>query len=642
MKTKVFRDPVYQYISCSAEGPASELALIDSPWFQRLRHCAQNGPGRLVYPSMIGTRFEHSLGVMELAGKMCDSVLDRTKYDDESIVDGYLSDCTEQFTAVLGLDSDIDPHETVRLICRYAGLCHDIGHFPLSHTFENAFYAKHWQKAFPVWKKPHRACHEVISAEIIRHLSFNEAIIPQWLGLAVMLVLLAPDDVEFTVGEGKVSFESSVFAPLAAIINGKIDADNLDYLQRDGRISGTNFGILDTQRFTESLVLAKDPVTCRYEVWPHARALSTVEATLLERYKEFKWVCFHHKVVCYDAIAGMLCADLMNDDAIKKGLFKERRLPLELPLAGDGNGGNILSLKGVSRTKSVNDSAAQRTAYGKQVMLALSAPPAQNGENHPFAHLPLSLYKHNGLIWQLNVEWFVKTDTHFFDDIWLCQMCRSPKRSKQSILYRDALVDRRKTSLSCWKDTAGFVEFANSCVDYISQSPDWAQKKEKLRGRSMHTVSIDYHKALDDMWFKHWPVDAPDNTMKELQESIAKHLRQSNLKGLTPIVRLLGWRRLIGKLQDVCVVPRNGKPCHITEHSKLLKRISELEGEIPFLVFLVGTHDDYSKALRDASGDDTIRKTALEAAKMAVSEVLLNRFDNVDDGKFWQKYVLNN
>ena len=42
---KSFRDPVYNYIRCAK----SELSIIDSPWFQRLRHCTQNGPARLVY-----------------------------------------------------------------------------------------------------------------------------------------------------------------------------------------------------------------------------------------------------------------------------------------------------------------------------------------------------------------------------------------------------------------------------------------------------------------------------------------------------------------------------------------------------------------------------------------------------------------
>jgi hypothetical protein len=67
---KVLRDPIYEYITCTDD----ELRIVDSPWFQRLRHCTQNGPTRLVYPSLNGTRFEHSLGVMELADQALTSV----------------------------------------------------------------------------------------------------------------------------------------------------------------------------------------------------------------------------------------------------------------------------------------------------------------------------------------------------------------------------------------------------------------------------------------------------------------------------------------------------------------------------------------------------------------------------------------
>jgi HD superfamily phosphohydrolase len=40
---KTLRDPVNDYISFSSD----EQRLVDSPWFQRLRHCSQNGPARL-------------------------------------------------------------------------------------------------------------------------------------------------------------------------------------------------------------------------------------------------------------------------------------------------------------------------------------------------------------------------------------------------------------------------------------------------------------------------------------------------------------------------------------------------------------------------------------------------------------------
>ena len=65
------RDPIYSYIpytKSSLENEVTEESLINSPWMQRLRRLRQNQWAYMVYPSLQHTRFEHSLGVMHLAG----------------------------------------------------------------------------------------------------------------------------------------------------------------------------------------------------------------------------------------------------------------------------------------------------------------------------------------------------------------------------------------------------------------------------------------------------------------------------------------------------------------------------------------------------------------------------------------------
>lgn len=81
----------------------AEEPIIESPVVQRLRRIHQLGLSFFVYPGATHTRFEHSVGVMHLAGRLAESI---------------------------GLDE-----EAVQAY-RLGGLLHDIGHPPYSHALE--------------------------------------------------------------------------------------------------------------------------------------------------------------------------------------------------------------------------------------------------------------------------------------------------------------------------------------------------------------------------------------------------------------------------------------------------------------------------------------------------------------------------
>src|SRR5258708_11983204 len=65
-----FRDPIHTFIRVSSD----ERRIIDSRPFQRLRHIHQLALTYLVYPGATHRRFEHCLGVMDLAGRVFDVV----------------------------------------------------------------------------------------------------------------------------------------------------------------------------------------------------------------------------------------------------------------------------------------------------------------------------------------------------------------------------------------------------------------------------------------------------------------------------------------------------------------------------------------------------------------------------------------
>ncbi|KAI4892455.1 hypothetical protein NFI96_021960, partial [Prochilodus magdalenae] len=101
----VFNDSVHGHI----EMPPLLVKIIDTPEFQRLRNIKQLGGGYYVFPGASHNRFEHSIGVAHLAGKL-----------------------VQNLRARQNLDITIKDELCVQI----AGLCHDLGHGPFSHTFE--------------------------------------------------------------------------------------------------------------------------------------------------------------------------------------------------------------------------------------------------------------------------------------------------------------------------------------------------------------------------------------------------------------------------------------------------------------------------------------------------------------------------
>ncbi|XP_071817090.1 deoxynucleoside triphosphate triphosphohydrolase SAMHD1-like isoform X2 [Apostichopus japonicus] len=110
--TKVFNDSVHGHI----EMHPLLVSIIDTPEFQRLRFIKQLGMCYFVYPGASHNRFEHSLGVSYLAGELARTLQSKQKN---------LKITKEDILCV-----------------EIAGLCHDLGHGPFSHLFDEAFLPK--------------------------------------------------------------------------------------------------------------------------------------------------------------------------------------------------------------------------------------------------------------------------------------------------------------------------------------------------------------------------------------------------------------------------------------------------------------------------------------------------------------------
>src|SRR2546430_1944302 len=138
-RTYELRCPVHGFIPISDW----ERVIIAQPAFQRLRRIRQLAWTDQVYPGAMHTRFEHSLGVMHLATRLYDSIVERS---------GPLLKSYYGYDAA-GFHRD-------RVLVRFAALLHDVGHSPFSHAGEEVFPFR------PVGEK--RYVHEEYSAAIIR------------------------------------------------------------------------------------------------------------------------------------------------------------------------------------------------------------------------------------------------------------------------------------------------------------------------------------------------------------------------------------------------------------------------------------------------------------------------------------------
>lgn len=297
--TKIIRDLVHGYINLTE----FELSIIDTAQFQRLKDIRQL-TCQHVYPSAHHTRFDHSLGVLELTKQAIkhinrNGVIGRKE---KNIIDDEL-----YFNATL------------------AALLHDVGHCPFSHLGEVEVDAEEVRKylsklinSIKIFKNSNKLInklnkkhskeigskHEQLSCIVILEKYYEHLVnISSYVEnneikefhvdfeLLIRCILGIPYDINNT--DDKKNMDKNL---IIGLINSAVfDMDKLDYIMRDSYFTGIGTPKIDTQRLFRNMYL-----TDNHTVVFTSRAIPALQNMIDSRDELYMYVYNHHAVVFSD------------------------------------------------------------------------------------------------------------------------------------------------------------------------------------------------------------------------------------------------------------------------------------------------------------------------------------------------------
>ena len=236
---------IYRFISDPIWGNIGitilEDHIINTDAFNRLRQIKQMSMAYIGHMGAQHTRYEHSIGCMHVAYSLASNLAFLTR-EDEGVWQKKL------------YTSSPDPidYKTIRI----AALLHDIGHAPLSHLLESAidkypflieecrsseFYKsanKHDKRAIDQY------CHEMFS---VRTLYKDNDILG-----CLRTAGINPAIVAYLISGLELSGIPLIYRVYKSLISGDLDADRLDYINRDFYFCG-NKQTVDLNLFANAL-----------------------------------------------------------------------------------------------------------------------------------------------------------------------------------------------------------------------------------------------------------------------------------------------------------------------------------------------------------------------------------------------------
>ena len=265
-QSKIIRDPIHGDIRF--EGLF--LNLIEAPEIQRLYNIKQLGLTHLVYPGAHHTRLEHSLGAYYMASQAAERL--NLRIDEKNLV-----------------------------TC--AAILHDIGHGPFSHTLES------------ILRDTLNVDHVDLTEKLIlgEHTAF-EADEKEFIDSRSVFDVLEKYNMDPKKITSIVRGRKGEKDYLSQLLNSSIDVDQLDYLIRDAYYTGVAYGMIDANRFLQTLVIHDDYIAVK------KKGVGVVENILMARALMYSSVYFHKTVRIAELMLSKAIEIMEDFDAFE--LFK--------------------------------------------------------------------------------------------------------------------------------------------------------------------------------------------------------------------------------------------------------------------------------------------------------------------------------
>ena len=278
------RDAIHTRIVLSDE----EQAVLNHPYVQRLRNIRQLGFVPLVYPSATHDRLSHSLGTLHVAGLLARQI---TENKSASVIARTLIPEEKKFF--------------VRIL-RLAGLLHDIGHAPFSHSAESLMpqvsslaIPKNWL-AYP--DESRRATHEDYSVLLIAGMTEKPYAVLTREDAEIISSLIHHKKIKMPRVWAKFFSRRvnavSMHTLAATLISSNMDADRMDYLLRDSHFTGVPYGHFDLDWLVSNLGVVEH--NREYILTIPETSILALEHYLFARFHMYTQVYMHKTAKCFE------------------------------------------------------------------------------------------------------------------------------------------------------------------------------------------------------------------------------------------------------------------------------------------------------------------------------------------------------